>query len=673
MSLVLLLGAALAADPWGRPEHLRVVSAPPPTWAERGHTARPVRVFWDDDGRPAAVAVYSRGAWRVLADAARPGFETPPLPDGTRVRVRPAGAARWSPALHAPTLTTPAGLAELAAPGPALLGDVVGEVSPLPDGGGAWVSTLGGGAAWLDARLQPHPLTTWQGLPDDRVVAVHGEPGRALLGTPAGAALVEDGRVVRVVDAALPDPHVQAVRLDGPRLWLGTFRGLARVEGPTVETVLAPWSVFSITPAAQGGHWVGYEGVRHVAADAPPADPEVERPGDGWLVDDRVFGVLDTGRGVLAAGREAGVRLLGPQGTDGAVPGLPTAGAFDVGLGPGGPWVAAGALGLVGPDGQVWGRAAGLAGDTVYSVAGDGAGALWVGTDRGVARVWPTDTGDPEAPPRFAEVVARSPLPAGRPARDLLIGEAGAWVAGPDGVRQLGRPHPHGGDLVVAAGGRVAALVGTPGGVWAVGRRAVRLDPQGRLHHVEVPAPVVDAAWAGGALWAGGPDGLLRYSPTQDRFLTADGMPEVTRVAPDPEGPWVISRGAVFHVADGLVRPYLRTATALDLAPQPDTLWVGTADGVERLHRTGPDAGEGEVVVSGAAVPAVASDGAGGCWFAAEDGTVGRIDAAGRATRLTLPGPDPARPTRIVADGDAAFVLTEAGTWHVRLPPPGER
>ena len=671
MSVALLLGIALAADPWGRPEHLRAVSAPPQSWAERAAGARPVRLFWDATGGGATVAAWTGRRWRVLARDAAPGFITPPLPDGAALRVRLDGATRWSPAVRAPTTLAPAGLAALAAPGPAVLGDTVGEVSPDPDGAGAWVSTLGGGAAWLDARLVATPLTTWEGLPDDRVVAIDGLGGRALLGTAAGAALAEDGLVVRVWDDALPDTHVQAVRLDGARMWLGTYRGLVRVDPERLETVLSPWSVFSLTPAVEGGLWVGYDGVRRVDGDAPPAGAGGAGAGLGWMVDDRVFGVLDTGRGVLAAGRESGVRLLGPGGTDQAVPGLPTAGAFDVGLGPGGPWVAAGPLGLVGPEGQVWGRAAGLAGDTVYSVAGDRAGALWVGTDGGVGRVWPATDGDPGSPPRRAEVAARSPLPAGRPARDLLLGATGAWVAGPDGVRMIGSPHPHGGDLVVAAGDRVAALVRAPDGVWAVGRRAVRLDAAGRLHHVAVPAPVVDAAWAGGALWAGGPDGLMRYSPAQDRFITADAMPEVTRVVGDDDGPWVISRGAVFHVTQGMVRPHLRTATALDLAPGADQLWVGTADGVERLHRTGPEAGDGGVLVSGAAVPAIAADGHGGCWFAAEDGTVGRVDVAGRSRTVQLPGPEPAHPTRIVPDGDtAAFVLTEGGTWHVRLGPP---
>lgn len=670
MSVALMLCAALAADPWGRPEHLRVVAAPPERWGDRASTRRPVRVFWDDTGVSATVAVWTGRGWSELTDDAAPGFETPPVPDGTPVRVRLEDAARWSPSVVALPLTTPAALAALAAPGPVLLGDTVGEVSPLEDASGAWVATLGGGAAWVDARLQPQPLTMWEGLPDERVVSIHADGERVLLGTAAGAALVEDGRVQRVFDDELPHTHVQAVRLDGERMWLGTYRGLARVEGGRVDVVLQPWSVFSVAPATEGEVWVGYEGARRIPVDAPPvsADATAEPP-PGWLPDDRVFGFVDSGRGVLVAGREAGVRMLRPDGSDAAVPGLPTVGAFGITLGPGGPWVAAGALGLVGPAGQVWGTATGLAGDTVYAVAADAAGALWVGTDAGLGRVWAAASGPPGLGPIRTDVVPRSPLPAGRPGTDLLVGEAGAWVAGADGVRVLGQPHPHGGDLVVAAGDRVTALVQAPGAVWALGRRAVRLDAEGRLHHVRIPAPVVDAAWAGNALWGGGPDGLLQYVPQEDRFVTTHPLPGVTRVAPGDAGPWVISRGAVFHVkADGL-RPHLQTGTALDLAPDDERVWIGSAEGLEVLHRHGPRAGEVERMVSGAAVPAVASDGAGGCWFVAEDGTVGRVDEDGASRTTALPGLEPGAPTRVVADGPgAAFVLTESGLWHVRLP-----
>jgi ligand-binding sensor domain-containing protein len=68
-------------------------------------------------------------------------------------------------------------------------------------------------------------------------------------------------------------------------------------------------------------------------------------------------------------------------------------------------------------------------------------------------------------------------------------------------------------------------------------------------------------------------------------------------------------------------------------------------------------------------VPAVAVDSAGGCWFAAEDGTVGRALLDGRENYTHLPPKSTGEPLRIVPDGeDAAWILTSRGTWRVRLP-----
>jgi hypothetical protein len=668
-------GGVVPADPWGRPVHLRVALEPPSSWADRTDPTRRQRLFWDEVGGLATVQVWRRGRWRSLSTDAQSGFTTRPLPPGAAIRVRLDGATRWSPVVQAVDLVSPAGLARAASPGPALLAETVGQVAPLAGATGAWVSTLGGGAAQLDGQLTPvHTLTTWEGLPDDRVIAVHAGGDRALLGTARGAALVVNSRVVRVWDESLPDAYVQSVLLDGPRLWVGTFRGLARIEGPTVVPVLAPWSVFSLASAEGGGVWAGYRGLRWVAPDAPAAEPDLAPSGPAWMATDRVFGAVDFGEGVLAAGREGGVRLLTPDGAERAVPSLPTTGGYDVAMGPTGAWAAVGRMGLVGPRGVAWGMSAGLPGDTVFSVSlGDGEG-VWVGTDRGAALAWPAEAeAPPGSPPRAVRVAPMSPLPAGALARDLLIGEDGAWVAGPDGVRIVGRPHPQGGDLVVGAGPEVVALVQADGAVWAVGRRAVRLDAFGRLHHVPVPLHVVDAAFAGGTLWAGGPEGLLRYDNEGDRLRLALALPGIQRVRPGIDGPWVISRGAVFQVVSDRARPYLQTGVALDLSAGNESVWVGTTNGLERLRLDAGHVGEVVDVLGEAdantAVPAVAADGEGGCWFATERGGVGRVTAAGEQGEMLLPGPDHARPTRIVPDGpDAAFVLTEAGIWRVGLP-----
>ncbi len=99
-----------------------------------------------------------------------------------------------------------------------------------------------------------------------------------------------------------------------------------------------------------------------------------------------------------------------------------------------------------------------------------------------------------------------------------------------------------------------------------------------------------------------------------------------------------------------------------------DMVCVGTLNGLERLMvEDGTVSDLLDDRDDGVAMPAVAHDGAGGCWFAAEDGTVGRILADGRLLHSQLP--DDAWPTALIPDGDFAWVLTERGSWRVSLPP----
>ena len=56
-------------------------------------------------------------------------------------------------------------------------------------------------------------------------------------------------------------------------------------------------------------------------------------------------------------------------------------------------------------------------------------------------------------------------------------------------------------------------------------------------------------------------------------------------------------------------------------------------------------------------------DGKGGCWIAAEDGSIGRIDVDGGSTWWHLPEPDPPTIHKLVLDREQMWVLTEEGTW----------
>lgn len=674
-----------AADPWGRPGHLRVVQEPPRSWSDLDAPRARHRLFWDAGEGLATIWVEHHGAWRVLATQAEPGWTSRPLPVESRFRVVLEGAQRTSPVVAAPAWRSPAELAQLGATRPSVGARTVGDLSLDAQTGRLLVATLGGGAVSLDSagRLD-QAWTRWEGLPSDRVVAVALEGGRGLVGTAQGLAVLEDGRVRRVLDDALPDPYVQAVGWVGGRAWVGTYRGLARLDpgGPT--TVLPDASVFSITPAVRGGLWVGYRGLQWVAEDAPPWPANEAAPGSPYLPGDDVYDVLDTGAGgLLAASLEQGVRALLPTSAGGGerVPVGPLEGTTGLARTEAGLWVAAGSGGLFGPDGDPVGPGDGLDVHAAWSAAAQPGGVLHVGTDQGLWTLWSTfATADAPAPERRVRDVLHHPLsawPADTASQALWRGPEGVVLGGREGVRVVGAPWPEAGDLVVAAPPRVVAITEAEGVLWAVGQDALSLDRRGRLQRVRLPERATDAAAAADGLWWTGDAGLWRVPPEEGRAVLVAPLPDATRVAPGVRGVWVLSRGVVFRVVGGVSRPYLRVGAALDLAPAGDAVWVGTEEGLERLWLSGEDPGRVDDVLGdrdrGVEVPAVAATQDGGCWFAAADGTVGRVSAAGDAAAISLPEPDPARPLRIVPDGDQhAWVLTEQGTWRVRLAPPGQ-
>lgn len=680
----LVVGApARAADPWGRPTHLRVAQAPPTSWAELDRPRAAHRLFWDEAGGTADIYVERRGRWRRVARGVASGWTSPRLPVGTRFQVRLEGAARSSDPVAAPPWVSPAALARLDAPGVAVGARTVGDLSRDAATGVVLGGTLGGGALVVGPTgALSHTLSAWEGLPHDRVVAVALAEGRGLVGTAAGLARLEDGRVTEVLDAALPDPYVQAVGWVEGAAWVGTYRGLARLdpEGPTV--VLPDWSVFSVTPAQRGGLWVGYRGLQWVAADAPAWPADTPAPQAPYLPEDNVYDVIDTGPGgLVVASVDNGVRALRPDtpGDGVRVPQSPIGGATGLARTEAGLWVAAGSGGLFGPGGDPIGPGQGLDVQAAWSLAAEPGGVLHVGTDQGLWTVFSTtpSAGD-AAPTRRIRRVSPHPLapwPADTEAWALWRGPDGVVLGGPEGVRVVGDPWREAGDLVVAAPPRVVALTEHAGTLWAVGQDALTLDRQGQLDRLRLPERATDAVADAEGLWWTGDAGLWRIPPGARRAVLVAPLPDATRVAPAARGIWVVSRGVVFRVVGGVARPYLRVGAALDLAPAGDHVWVGTEQGLERLHLGGSDPGAVDDVLGdrdlGVAVPAVAADSAGGCWFAAEDGTVGRVSVTGAAAAVTLPGPDPARPRRIVPDGsDHAWVLTDGGTWRVRLAAP---
>ena len=617
------------------------------------------------------MVVLQRGRWRTLATDAPSGLTTPPLAPGAVLRVRLEGSERWSPPLSPDAVDDPVATGRLGGWGGA---DVVGQLALDLRSGDVFASTVGGGLLVRPARDQPLAGTDAQvgrwrvlgradGLPDARVVAVDARDGVTLVGTAGGLAVLESGRVVRVVDAELPDPYVQAVHIGADRAWwVGTYRGLARrgPEASTFDPVLGPWSVFSLSEADRGSVWVGYEGLRHVTADGT-----VEK----WLTGQHAYDVVDTPDGPVVATTESGVvRMSEPEAVE-PLSRIVDRDAYGVAVGAGGLWVAAGSLGLVDPAGGLWGRGAGLPAEGVRSVLPMPDGSLFVGTDGGLARVVPREGGPP-----LIDAWLASRWPASTPVAQVRQVSGGLWVAGAAGVQVAGQPHPDARDLVVAAGddNRVVAP-DADGGVWAVGERVVHLDRRGNLDAWWPPAPVTTGAVQPGAgLYVGGTDGLWRLDPDRDRFVPVSTLRDVRAVAESPRGLWVAADSSVFRVVGGAVSPYLETHIPLSLSAAEDGVWVGTRDGLERIRLTAEGAvvddilGEEDALVS---IPAVASDPR-GVWFATEAGQVGRV-AGGRVGLVSLASVDPPAVTSLAPDGDSVWVGTEAGVYRVYLPASG--
>lgn len=595
MLSLLVMGVALAADPWGRPDHLRAVAEAPESLDERAAPRR-VRLWWDDEpGVRWEIAMEGTRGWLVVDDDGAPGWTSSVVPQGTRFRVRRVDGARWSPALAADPWWSPEQLARMAGPADAALARTVGQVVVSEEDGVLWASTLGGGLLGIDPDGQVKHLGPWEGLPSAWVVSLDVADLALLAGTARGAWWRRpDGRA-RMLDA-LPSPYVQAVLLEGDRAWLGTDAGLHRWSEHSVDEILRPWAVYSLSHAPDGALWVGYEGWLRVDTEAlslGPA-PRAERPG----IDAPPPDVAAEVRGAMV---ELDFYELGL--VDGEL----------VGASPQGPVMVleSGALLADGPEG-----ATGFAVDDDGGLwVAAGAQGLWTDKDRaGASRTWPW-TGTEGT---VWDVVA--------------LTDGGLGVATDRGLGLLTAPD--------ADGQRSASLF--------------------RLSEWPADLPVEDGVFDGETLWIHGPEGVVGVG--SERGQRPPGLPAVDL------GGWRVEDGMpVRELEAGSVRIF-QAHPVLSAALVDQGLCLGTLAGLEWLLE-----GEEIVVVEvegaaadGVAVPAVASDGAGGCWFAASDGSVGRVDSDGRIDRREVPIQE--APNTVLPDGpDAAWVFTDVGSWWVRL------
>ena len=255
-----------------------------------------------------------------------------------------------------------------------------------------------------------------------------------------------------------------------------------------------------------------------------------------------------------------------------------------------------------------------------------------------------------------------------------LDGDGGLWVAG--GSHGLWSDGDHAGIHRAwpwsGSAGTVWDVVALPDGGLGVatdrglglltapdadGQRAASLF---RLSVWPADLPVEDGVFDGEVLWLHGAEGVVGVGAT--RGQPDPGLPEVDL------GDWRIEDGMpVLEGEAGALRVF-QAHPVLSAARADRGLCLGTLAGLEWLV----EGEEMEVLevqgaaAEGVAVRAVASDGAGGCWYGAADGSIGRVAADGRIHRRALPLQE--APNAVLPDGaDAVWVFTDAGSWWVRF------
>jgi ligand-binding sensor domain-containing protein/signal transduction histidine kinase len=135
------------------------------------------------------------------------------------------------------------------------------------DRGGLWVGTAGGGLAFRSSEGTWESYGPANGLKNERVTTITQDSTRCLwIGTDGGGIFISrtHGRFEAFAqNSELPTQHIEKLlAAEGDTIWIGSGRRLSRIRGDLLDTAFAPTgeipaSSFAVTPAAEGGLWVG--------------------------------------------------------------------------------------------------------------------------------------------------------------------------------------------------------------------------------------------------------------------------------------------------------------------------------------------------------------------------------------------------------------------------------
>ena len=642
--LLSLLGLSFAKDPdpWGRPSHPRVVTAPPKEWSDLFEAETRYSFFWDEKELLATIQMQGTLRWRTIAQDVHSGWVSKDLPKNARFRIRLQDADRTSPLLKADPWYTPADLARLGKPKEASLSRTIGEITG--NGEDIYAASLTGGLVHISSTGVKN-WTRFDGLPSDRVLAVATEGDRVLVGTAEGMALIENNQVSTIWDEGLSDLYVQSVGISHDKYLAGTYRGLDRVQGSTIKNLLPRWSIFSILPQEDGAMWVGYEGItRWSVLDEYSTQ---EWPGN-------VYAIELTPTQLYLATQNKGVAAVTQEGTeiisDREVTGLAHDGEQL--------WMAAGAEGLLNRQGEKMEEVK----SSVWSLESQGE-ELWLGTSYGIQHFIPKT--------KTLQRYPIAPWATEKELNDLLPRDNGAFLAHKAGITPIGKPHPAAQRFASAIGEEIIELIEKNGFIYAIGKKNLyTLLEDGNVRKTELRGSSTSATWFLSRVWISTTEGVFSYQVSQDQLEFVYDITDIIALSSSPNSLWGISsKGTLLDIKPTQYSVFDQISLPLSLAPSGLALCVGTEDGVYRVWKGRKK--QVEDILNdqdkNVAMYAVAADENQGCWVAGEDGSIGRLDAKGSTAWLRLTDPELPSIKRIIPQGDQAWVLTASGTWLISL------
>jgi signal transduction histidine kinase/ligand-binding sensor domain-containing protein len=474
-----------------------------------------------------------------------------------------------------------------------------------------WLGTEAGLARFDGYQFRVFDRENTPGLAGDDIRCLFEDRSGALwVGTASGLARLKEGhaRTFTLADG-VPSGAVSMIQQGGDgRIWMVTSGGLAAEAAAESDPAkitfrtfsggdgLATGSVLSLAPDADEGMWIGTShGLGHIIGTRIESGPSAiagisidalaNAPGDpGALLIASSEGVMRLRSGVLSslAKHESlpatAIRTLIATGE----------GVWAMGRN---------SVSLIQPAGvATFATGRELPGTQIATIAEDRRGAVWIGTNGGLARFWSGKI----------EIAAKaSPGDSAAVLAFLEDGEGDMWVGTETAGVKVLRPREF--DVLQAsAGGATTSVVQAGDGTVWVGTNGAGLI---RISGVQTPARTYtikdglasDNVFALGVdrvhredIWVGTPDGLSLFHAGRWRtFTSADGLGDdlVRSVLVARDGAawigtrhgatrWLDGHGTTLTSAQGLgsdlVGPMLQDAAG--------DIWIGTSGGLSRLR-----------------------------------------------------------------------------------------